>query len=175
MELEGDMRYTDFLNIFLARGHSRKRFRAFTLIELLLVVATIGTLSAIAVPVYTNYMNNQNNSTAMADIREIEAGIVSFQAEKGVPPDTLAAAGIPAKLDPWGNPYQYLRLQFAGVDPKTIPGHRKDKNLNPLNSDFDLYSMGKDGQSSPALTAGPSYDDIVRANNGAFVGLGSDY
>jgi general secretion pathway protein G len=35
--------------------------------------------------------------------------------------------------------------------------------------------MGKDGQSSSPLTAKPSRDDIVRANDGRFVGLASDY
>jgi general secretion pathway protein G len=45
----------------------------------------------------------------------------------------------------------------------------------PINSDFDLYSVGRDGQSAPALTAKVSQDDIVRANNGGFVGLASDY
>lgn len=52
---------------------------------------------------------------------------------------------------------------------------RKDRNLVPINSDFDLYSMGRDGQSAPPLTAKVSRDDIVRANNGGFVGLASDY
>lgn len=52
---------------------------------------------------------------------------------------------------------------------------RKDRNLVPINSDFDLYSVGRDGQTAPALTAKVSQDDIVRANNGGFVGLASDY
>ncbi len=170
------MRYADFLGIFRVWGQSSQQsVRGFTLVELLLTVAILGTLSAIAVPTYTNYIDRQRNSAAIADIREIELGIARFQAERGVPPNTLAQAGIPTKLDPWGKPYQYLRLQFAGVDPKTIPGHRKDKQLNPLNSDFDLYSMGKDGITAIPLTSPASFDDIVRANNGAFVGLGSDY
>lgn len=169
------MRYTNLLDILLIRGHSLKSVRAFTLVEILLTVAIIGTLSAIAVPTYNNYIDKQKVGLAIADISEIEADVVKFQTERGRPPDTLAETGLPAKLDPWGHPYEYLRLQFAGVDPKTIPGHRKDKHLNPLNSDFDLYSKGKDGNSAQPLTAPASYDDIVRANNGAFVGLGSDY
>jgi hypothetical protein len=35
--------------------------------------------------------------------------------------------------------------------------------------------MGKDKVSNLALTAGTSRDDIVRANDGSFVGLASDY
>lgn len=52
---------------------------------------------------------------------------------------------------------------------------RKDHNLVPLNTDYDLYSMGEDGASVSPLTAKASRDDIVRANNGRYVGLASDY
>jgi general secretion pathway protein G len=45
----------------------------------------------------------------------------------------------------------------------------------PVNSTFDLYSLGPDGKSSPPFTAAPSQDDIVRANDGGFIGLASDY
>lgn len=170
-----DMTYTGFLEIFSVRYERKKPFRAFTLVELLIAIAIIGTLAAIAVPSYNNYIDRARNATAMADIGEMEPVIARFQAERGSMPNTLAQAGISTLLDPWGRPYQYLRLQFPGIDPKTIPGHRKDKNLNPLNTDFDLYSMGKDGASQAALTANDSHDDIVRANDGRFVGLASDY
>ena len=39
----------------------------------------------------------------------------------------------------------------------------------------DLYSVGRDGKSASPLTAKDSLDDIVRGNNGAFVGLAADY
>jgi general secretion pathway protein G len=145
------------------------------MIELLVTVAIIGTLSSIGVPLYTNYMDRMKNSTAVTEIREIELGIVKFQTERGRPPDTLAEAGIPTKLDPWGHPYEYLRLEFEGVDPKTIVGHRKDRSNNPLNADFDLYSMGKDGKTVAELASPRAYDDIVRANSGAYIGLASEY
>ena len=47
----------------------------------------------------------------------------------------------------------------------------KDRFLVPINSDFDLYSMGKDGKSQMPLTAKDSRDDIIRANDGAYIGL----
>jgi hypothetical protein len=52
---------------------------------------------------------------------------------------------------------------------------RKDHNLHPINTDFDLYSMGPDGQSEAALTAKASRDDIIRASDGAFIGKASNY
>jgi general secretion pathway protein G len=52
---------------------------------------------------------------------------------------------------------------------------RKDKNLIPINSDFDLFSMGPDGMSTSPLTANISRDDIVRGRNGDFYGVAVDY
>ncbi|MGD0919545.1 MAG: prepilin-type N-terminal cleavage/methylation domain-containing protein [Thermodesulfobacteriota bacterium] len=169
-----DMRYISFTDALPIEGRSQKRVQALTLVELLLAIAILGTLGAIAVPMYDGYIDKARNSAAIAGIGEIEGAVLSFQAERGRPPDTLAESGLPTKLDPWGRPYQYLRLQ--GVDKKDLKGAwRRDRFTNPLNTDFDLYSMGKDGASNPALTAKVSHDDIVRANNGAFVGLASEY
>jgi general secretion pathway protein G len=52
---------------------------------------------------------------------------------------------------------------------------RKDHKLNPINSDFDLYSMGRNGTSQTQISQKDSLDDIIRANNGGFVGLASDF
>lgn len=52
---------------------------------------------------------------------------------------------------------------------------RKDRRLVPINSDFDLYSMGKDGLTAPALTALNSLDDVVRGSGGSYVGLARLY
>ncbi|MEJ2327300.1 MAG: type II secretion system protein GspG, partial [Chromatiaceae bacterium] len=77
--------------------------------------------------------------------------------------------------DPWGNPYKYLNIQTAKSDPSALGKVRKDRSLHPLSSDYDLYSMGADGRSAPALTAQVSRDDIVRARNGEFVDLALNY
>jgi general secretion pathway protein G len=168
------MRYAKFLDTLLIRGHSLKSVRALTLVEILLTIAILGTLSAIAVPIYTNYMDKARNSAAIADVAGIEGDIVKFQAEHGRPPDTLAEAGIPTKLDPWGHPYEYTRL--AGLKKSEMELKcRWNKFEKPLNEDFDLYSRGKDGKTMPKLTHKDSYDDIIRANGGAYVGLASEY
>lgn len=168
------MHYTDIFHTLLIWGWSQKRLKAFTMVELLLVIAVIGTLSAIAVPVYKNYIDDQRNSAAIYDIRGIEAYIVKFQAERGRPPDSLAEAGFQDKLDPWGHSYQYTRL--AGLSQAEQDAKcRWDKYDKPLNYDFDLWSNGKDGETNPKLTHFRSYDDIIRANGGAYVGLASEY
>ena len=52
---------------------------------------------------------------------------------------------------------------------------RKDHSLHPLNSTYDLYSKGKDGDSQSPLTAPASRDDIIRANDGGYIGVASGY
>ncbi|MBX3236415.1 MAG: prepilin-type N-terminal cleavage/methylation domain-containing protein [Nitrospiraceae bacterium] len=52
---------------------------------------------------------------------------------------------------------------------------RKDRFLHPINSDYDLYSIGKDGESVEPLTAKKSHDDVIRANDGKFVGLATEF
>ena len=158
----------------LVGGELRESEKAFTLVELLLVVAILGTLGAIGVPVYNNYIDRARNSAATAGVLEIESGIARFQAERGRPPNDLAEAGLPTRLDPWGNPYMYTRLQGLSkhdMDAKC----RWDKLDKPLNEDFDLYSMGKDGKTQPKITNKDSHDDIIRAHEGAYVGLACEY
>jgi hypothetical protein len=43
--------------------------------------------------------------------------------------------------------------------------------LHPINSDFDLYSKGKDGDSAAPLTASRSQDDIIRATTASLSAL----
>lgn len=52
---------------------------------------------------------------------------------------------------------------------------RKDRNLVPINTDYDLYSMGPDGKTNVPLTSSAGRDDIVRASDGAFIGRACDY
>jgi general secretion pathway protein G len=52
---------------------------------------------------------------------------------------------------------------------------RNDRFIVPLNCDFDLYSKGKDGKSVPRLSDEVSIDDIIRANNGTYIGLACEY
>ena len=99
--------------------------------------------------------------------------IVRFRSEFFGLPDTLDQLGNGIPTDPWGNAYQYQRIEGAGLKGKGKL--RKDKKLNPINSDYDLYSMGADGQSKLPLTAKHSWDDIIRASNGAYVGPATEY
>jgi general secretion pathway protein G len=144
---------------------------AFTTIELLLGIVIIGVLAAIALPSYATYRERTRVHQAVIDIKEIDVKLQLYRLDKYSYPPTLAGINMASKLDPWGNPYQYVNLETA----KGKGSARKDKNLTPINSDFDLFSMGKDGKSVGPLTAKASRDDIVRAGDGRFIGLASDF
>lgn len=143
----------------------------YTLIELMMVCAIIGTLSAIAIPHLKDTVKGAKVSRAAQELRVLETDIAAYEAGFAKLPPDLASIGRGGMLDPWGNPYQYTNLQTVKGKGKA----RKDKFLVPLNSDYDLYSMGEDGATATPLTAKASRDDIVRANDGAFVGLASTY
>jgi general secretion pathway protein G len=143
----------------------------FTLIELMIVIAIIGTLAGIAMPYYAGYTERVRIAVAISDIRMLEKKIAAYINETGDYPDSLADIGQNRLLDPWKNSYQYLKI---GAD-KTKGKQRKDHSLVPVNTDYDLYSLGKDGKSQPPFTALVSQDDVVRTNDGGYVGLVSDY
>ena len=141
----------------------------------------IMTISGIALPLYAQALDAARITRAIGDIRAMANEIMAFQILNGDVPDTLDEVGYGAHRDPYGNPYQFLKF---GSGPGGGPGGggggfmgeaRKDKFLVPINSRYDLYSMGKDGESVAPLTAPQSRDDIVMANDGGFVGLAEHY
>ncbi len=161
---------------FVRFGQKRKVFfqRAFTVIELMVTLAIVGVIATIAAPAYENYRDRINTAQAIADIKTIEGMLERFYGSNNRYPLSLTEAGANNIVDPWGNAYQYTNLSDPSI--RNVTGlARKDRNLVPINSDFDLYSQGKDGRSVSPLTASQSRDDIVRANNGRYVGLASGY
>ena len=138
--------------------------------ELMIVVAIIGTLAAIAIPSYISSRNKAKIAVAISEIKMIEKEILNYLSDNNVLPDSLSDIGMDQITDPWGRPYQYLRID-GGTTPGLNGKRRRDKNANPVNSDFDLYSMGRDGLTVAQFTGKKARDDIVRANNGKYFGL----
>ncbi len=144
----------------------------------MITVALIGTLAAIAIPVYRNYLEKAATARTIAEVRMLDSEIKGYENSYDGLPDTLAQVGRGNFLDYWGTPYEYMKItcQVSSKGKCDAPkGVRKDHFLVPLNSDYDLYSKGADGDSKAPLTAQASWDDIVRANDGAFVGLASEF
>ena len=124
----------------LRAGH-----RAFTLVEMLLVVTIIGILAALVVPKIMGRSEQARITAAHADISGIKTALDAFEVDNGYYPkgnnglgDLVAAPRdvknwhgpyldkIPS--DPWGNNYIY-----------SYPGKHN-------TSSYDLLSVGPDGK-----------------------------
>jgi general secretion pathway protein G len=151
----------------------RRRCRAAgqTIIEMMIVVLILMVLVGIAVGGYQNYRERIRVAQAITDIAAMAVTIKHYMTDNQSPPASLADVRLQDKLDPWGRTYFYLDLTTQSGKGKS----RRDKKLNPLNSEFDLYSAGKDGLTQTQLTAHNSRDDVVRARDGKFIGLASDF
>lgn len=168
----------------------------FSLIELMIVVAIVGVIATIAIPSYREYVERTEDELAIANLTVISGKIDAYRVVHNRLPPSLNTLSVPGDMltDPWGNAYQYLDLSAPVASSGSGAGGtgsanansgsnssgstglaRKNRNLVPINTDYDLYSMGRDGRSVSPLTANDSRDDIVRANNGAFIGKVEDY
>lgn len=126
---------------------TRPAMRAFTLIELLLVLAILGILAAIVVPKFSGRTEQARTTAAQSQIATFGTALDAFEVDNGYYPKGkdgllelvqqprdaqqwkgpyLGKGDIPN--DPWGRPYLY-----------ECPGRQ-----NP--NSYDLISMGADGR-----------------------------
>ncbi|KAF1698366.1 prepilin-type cleavage/methylation domain-containing protein [Pseudoxanthomonas jiangsuensis] len=144
----------------------------FTLLELMFAIAVVAVMAILAAGQFSQYVDRARSAAAAADIAEMEVLILRYRnAHDGVLPDSLADVGKGALLDPWRRPYHYTNLEAV----KGKGAARKDKRLNPLNSDYDLFSAGKDGVFKPQVSQKDSLDDVIRARDGAYIGPAADF
>ena len=121
--------------------------RAFTLVEMLLVLVILAVLAAIVIPKFAGRSQQAKETAAKAQINSLELVLDSFEVDTGFYPQGGAGLnalveqpsnaqnwkgpylkkGIPA--DPWGNAYIY-----------NYPGKNNAKG-------YDLSSVGPDGRS----------------------------
>jgi len=74
--------------------------RAFTLLELLLVVAIIITLATMGIPVFADVIDSAYVAQAIGDIRTLQVEITRFAVVMGKLPDSLDELGISDLVDP---------------------------------------------------------------------------
>jgi general secretion pathway protein G len=124
----------------------QRRSQAFTLVELLVVVAIIGVLAATIIPQFIGSTHDAKLSAAKSDIAQLRTALERFNLnldrypsmEEGLQVLVQAPVGGDQKWrgpyieqlrpDPWGHPYQY---RYPGVHHPTS---------------FDIWSRGADGQ-----------------------------
>ena len=148
--------------------------RGFTLIELLMVIAIVAILAIVALPSYSKLKDLAKNARAETEIRMLEKQITLYVVDNNVLPPSGNLSVIPnaALIDPWGN--QYVYNVITGPTDANAYG-TISKGTDPLNSDYDLFSMGKNGATTSAILDGTSTDDIVRCGNIGKVVLGEKY
>jgi general secretion pathway protein G len=123
----------------------RRTCRAFTLIELLLVLVILAVLASVVVPLYVNRLKDARIKATITEIRELKTALAAFQVDTGRFPSTeeglYALVEAPPDVagawqgryieqvtpDKWGNPYRYL------CPSPTEPGN------------YMLFSCGPDG------------------------------
>ena len=128
-----------------ARSIRRRAERAFTLIELMVVLVIIGVLAALIVPSLMDRPDQARATAARQDVAAIMQGLKLYRLDNGDYPSATqglrslvekpATGKVPTNWrtylerlpqDPWGNPYQYLN-----------PG---------THGEVDVFSLGADGE-----------------------------
>jgi len=81
------------------RHATQEESRAFTLVEIMVVVVIIGLLAAIAIPALRRVQNRSYASRMANDIRQCEAAFQRFALENGTWPPPQAPGVVPAGMD----------------------------------------------------------------------------
>lgn len=122
----------------------RHSIRGFTLLELLVVLVVLGLLAGIVAPKYFNQVGKSEAKVARAQIEGLAKALDIYRLELGHYPSSeqglIALVSAPSGEGKWAGPY----LQ-KGV-PQDPWGRDYVYRSPGENGDFDLLSMGKDGQ-----------------------------
>lgn len=143
--------------------------RGYSLLELMIAVTIASMLLIFGANAYTSALDRAKVHGAIGGIGEIHMNVQKFLFRHDRYPADLAEMGFDS-LDPWGNPYVFNVLNAPGNGEA-----RKDRNLVPVNRNYDVYSMGKDGMTATPFTSIVGSDDVVLAGDGTYFGLASKY
>lgn len=139
--------------------------RAFTLIELLIVVAIIGILAAIAVPNFLNAQVRAKIARTTADLRSLKTALESYQVDNNRYPPDAVEAGVQftqyEHFRPLTTPIAYMGSvpedEFFSAKTAEDPSGQGRVSLDHEIHTFIYASMGwmKAAGTSPSDFAGP--------------------
>jgi general secretion pathway protein G len=105
----------------LIRERQAVRRAAFTLMEMLVVVAILVVLAGAAVPIYLRYLDQARIDRARVDCKNLEQAAEAYKIRYGdypaslqvltqpQPDGTLPTLEVSSLLDPWQREYQYAQ------------------------------------------------------------------
>jgi general secretion pathway protein G len=120
--------------------------RAFTLVEMLLVVTIIGILAALVIPKIAGRGEDARKKAAFADINGgIKSALGQYEVDNGFYPKSLQDLVVaPGNAKNWHGPY---------FDPPKLP-------IDPWGNPYIYYYPGKHNQSSyDLLSIGPDFKE----------------
>ncbi|MCH8967307.1 MAG: prepilin-type N-terminal cleavage/methylation domain-containing protein [Planctomycetes bacterium] len=137
-----------------ARWSVRTR-RAFSLVELVIVVVIIGVLSAIAVPRMSGAASRSGLTAIRATLTTVRKAIDTYYAEHGMYPGYNPGTGLPSNA---AFPKQLVKYSDAAGNVNAAPGLpyiygpylRKPFPTNPLNGLSTVYVKGTPATADPA-------------------------
>lgn len=122
----------------------RRPEQGFTLLELLVVLVVLGLLAGIVAPKYFNQLGRSETKVARAQIEGLVKALDIYRLEVGHYPSTeqglSALVSAPADEPEWAGPYLQKEV------PEDPWGRAYVYRAPGENGDFDLLTLGKDGQ-----------------------------
>ena len=114
--------------------------KAFTLIELLAVIAILGLIATFAVPQVLKWVSGARSDSARIQIANLGINVDLYRLDVGSYPPTLEALiEKPSGVDNWDGPYLKKK-----VIPKDPWGNDYIYRYPGSNGDYDLISLGSD-------------------------------
>jgi general secretion pathway protein G len=119
--------------------------RAFSLIEIMIVVVIIGLMAGVVTLATTGYLERAKKERARSDIATYSTALDSYYLQKGRFPDTQEGLKVlvpdfvkAITSDPWGHPYQYLKPGKS--TPYEIISYGADGREGGTGSDADILA-----------------------------------